>query len=589
MTARDLTFLNLLNSGKRKRELTPESNELEGFFTELLDNCEKKLFSGYVDIEEFIRDRAEEIGFPFQALAESVSRRNHGAVEKDGDEFDSILDLVRQRTEFERTIIRDNLDIIPLNPIEFILFDTGLELMPVIDFLFFRWKEAVPDVLKRTAQKKNIERSEVAQFLIDRKLNDRYAVVVDAATGQPPEIYEKDGEYREVGYGDFFQVESTEIQRILENGIINLKKLPNVDETGSWIAYFGAWAAAAVNAKPELHEILWKKVDEVWVVCSGRVMIVHPMEEGYADPIRIMPEVRVLLQLNDAKDMIAAIKQRMLDWEEELYGDHPRYPQFRTALENTYAGVFITPLYSGEDFDFRFSGQIVPNRSEVRIKGTKIFLDRNSCRNKIDIYRETVQKYFTEDFASLFDEIVNSETFLYYVIAHECGHSVLIGRDTREKMGDNYRNVEEFKASHIGMEVLMTMLEQLPNGFLDSLSLFIVARIIRFMTKGMRRDKTLEPYYKESLIQLNVLLDKNFIKFENGKLSFKVENRAEFFRSILRINDELKKLYLDEDWASVKDFRLKYTVVDDRIRDIFDYLDNFSNPGLLRSLSRSKK
>ncbi|MDP6156453.1 MAG: hypothetical protein QF682_10050 [Candidatus Thermoplasmatota archaeon] len=573
MTMRDLTFLNLLNNVERQRELTPKNNDPEEFFGGLLDNCEKKIPCGYEDIEEFIRDRAKETGIPFQALAESVSRRNHGALNKDGNEFDIVLDLVRQRTEFERTIIRENLDGMALSSIEYILFDTGLELMSVIDFLFFRWKEAVPDVLKRTAQELKMERSEVAQFLIDRKLNDRYAVVVDAATDLPPVIYENDGDYREIAYADFFKVESSEIRRILMNGVKSLKKLPNVDETGSWIAYFEAWAAAAVNGNAELHEILWKKVDEAWVACSGRVIIVHPMEEGYADPIRIMPEVRVLLQLNDAKDMIATIKQRMLDWEEELYGNHPRYPQFRTALENTHAGVFITPLYSGEDFDFRFSGQIVPNRSEVRIKGTKIFLDRNSCRNKIDIYGATVNKYFTEEFVSNFHERVSPETFLYYVIAHECGHSVLIGSDTREKMGDNYRNVEEFKASHIGMEVLMTMENRLPPGYLDSLSLFIVARIIRFMTKGMRGDKTLEPYYKESLIQLNVLLDWNFLQFENGKLSFNMENRAAFFTSILRINDELKRLYLDEDWASVRKFRLKYTVVDDRVQEIFDYLD----------------
>jgi len=573
MTQRDLTFKTLLDSGDRREEFTPETDDPEEFFSELLGNCEKRIPYGYEDLQEFIRARAGKLKIPYQALAESVSRRNHGGLNKDGNDFDMVLDLIRQRTDFERAIIRESLDRIVFDPIESIIFDMGLNLMPVIDILFFKWKEAVPDVLKRTAQKKNMERSEVAQFLIDRKLNDRYAVVVDAETGLPPFIYEEGAEYREIAYGKFFRKESADIESILLEGAKKLKILPNGHDTGNWITFFEAWAAAVVNAKAELHEELWKKVDEHWVVCSGRVMIVHPMEEGYADPIRIMPEVRVLLQLNDAKDMIALIKQRMLDWEEELYGSHPRYPQFRTALENTYAGVFITPLYSGEDFDFRFSGQIVPNRSEVRIKGTKIFLDRNSCKNKIDIYRETVNKYFTEGFAGKFDEMVSPETFLYYVIAHECGHSVLIGSDTREKMGDNYRNVEEFKASHIGMEVLMSMVDRLPPGYLDSLSLFIVARIIRFMTKGMRGDKTLEPYYKESLIQLNVLIEKKFLKFENGKLSFNVGDRIEFFKSILRINDELKKLYLDEDWASVRKFRLKYTAVDDRIREIFDYLD----------------
>ena len=568
-------FYELLNTDARIEKLTPQTTDTEKFLTALLDGCEKNIPFGDDDLIEFVKGKAAEMNIEWEGLAESISRRNHEALDKNEEHFDLVLELIRQRTEFERGIIGNKLDGLSLEPLEKIIFRVGLDLMPVIDSFFFKWKIAVPDVVKRTVKKKGIKRTDVAQQLVESDLNDRYAVIVDPSTGLPPITYDKEESYRQIGYAEFFETESKKISEILERGIREMESQPETEENEvrKWMDFFRAWATAVTNTNRGKHEEIWKKVDEEWVKTDGRVIIVHPMEEGYADPIRIMPEVRVLFQLDEARDMIALIKQRMLDWEEFLYSDHELYPVFRQALENTQAGVFITPLYSGEDFDFRFSGQIVPNRSDVRMKGTKIFMDHNSCRNNVAVYRKTVEKYLCADFLSLFDELVTLDTFLYYVIAHECGHSVLMGIDTKEKMGDIYRNVEEYKASHIGLEVLYTMEDRLPERYLDSLCLFIVARIVRFLGKGMRTDKTLEPYFNEAIIQLGTLLDDHFLYIRDGKLHFDIGNREAFFSRILDINAQLKQLYLDRDWDGVRRFREKYMKVDERVEKLFAYLD----------------
>ncbi len=568
-------FYNLLNTDARMGKLTPKTTDPESFFAGLLDNCEKNIPFGDDDIIEFVKGLAGKMNIGWEGLAESISRRNHEGLDKNKEHFDVVLELIRQRTDFERGIMEKNLHRLDLDPLEMILFKVGFDLMPVIDSFFFKWKKAVPDVVKRTVKEKGIERTNVAQQLVESGLNDRYTVIIDPSTGLPPLTYDREKSYRQIGYAEFFHAESKIIAEVLKKGIREMEALNGVGENDArmWMDFFEAWAAAVINRDRKRHEELWKRVDEEWVKTKGRVILVHPMEEGYADPIRIMPEVRVLFQLDEARDMIALIKQRMLDWEESLYSDHELYPIFRQALENTQAGVFITPLYSGEDFDFRFSGQIVPNRSDVRMKGTKIFMDHNSCRNNVAVYRKTVEKYLIADFLSLFDELVTLETFLYYVIAHECGHSVLMGVDTKEKMGDIYRNVEEYKASHIGLEVLRTMQEKLPERYLDSLCLFIVARIVRFLGKGMRTDKTLEPYFNEALIQLGTLLDDGFLYERDGRLHFNIENRKAFFSRILDINAELKQLYLDQDWDGVRRFRDKYMRVDERVERLFAYLD----------------
>ncbi len=579
----DDSLYSLLDTEERRRELTPDTTDPEEFFTTLLTACETSIPYGYDDVLGYIRERAEELGIPPEGLAESLSRRNHEALDKSGDAFDAVLQLIRQRTDFERKLIRENLERLELTPVEHILFGTGLDLMPVIDELFFKWKRAVPDVVKRTVQRTDKNRSEVAQMLLNRGLGDRYAVIVEAETGRPPEIYDEACTYEQMAYASFFAEESTEIARILGRGISELqaaagteKKMGNpegAEDAKRWLAFLLAWTEAAVNTDRNRHEDLWKNVDEQWVLTSGRVILVHPMEEGYADPIRIMPEVRVLFQLDEAREMIHLIKGRMLDWEEGLYSGHELYPTFRESLENTHAGVFVTPLYSGEDYDFRFSGQIVPNRSDVRMRGTKIFMDSNSCRNNVEVYRKCAEKYFTGDFLRRYDELVRKETFLYYVIAHECGHSVLMGVDTKEKMGDCYRNVEEYKASHIGLEVLHTMVEALPERYLDSLCIFIVTRIVRFLGRGMRTDRTLEPYFNEAVIQLGTLMDERYLYFKDDRLHFDPENREGFFARILSINGKLKQLYLDQDWEGVRAFRKEHMVVDERVEALFAYLD----------------
>ena len=581
MAKRDRYFFELLSEDSRKEKLTPETSDPEEFFITLLQDCERKIPYAFDDLVDFTKEKARKLGMDREGLAESISRRNHEAADKSGGNFDIVLDLIRQRTEFERDIINDNLDRLDLPPLEKILFEIGLDLMPVIDTYFFRWKKAVPDVIKRTSLERGMERSDVAQMLIDRHLDDRYAVVTKERTGLPPRIYEENGDYRETSYGEFFSEENKEIVDILHDGIRSIEGHEGIDgdEGACWIAFFQEYANAVMNTDNNRHEELWRKVDEEWVKTSGRVIFVHPMEEGYADPIRIMPEVRVLFRLDEARDMIRMIKGRMLDWEEGLYRSHKLYPEFRTALENTHAGVYVTPLYSGEDYDFRFSGQIVPNRTDVRMKGTKIFMDSNSCRNNVAIYGKVAEKYMHGDFSKLYHDGVTPETFLYYVIAHECGHSVLMGAETKEGMGDNYRNLEEFKASHIGLEVLRTMEERLPPGFLDSLSLFIVTRIVRFLTKGMRSDRTLEPYFREALIQLGVLLDRNFLFLHEGRLDFQMKDRKPFFEAILHINRELKQIYLDENWAMAREFRLRHTGIDERTENLFRYLDDMDGAG----------
>ena len=571
----DDSFLRLLDTAERIDRLTPGTSDPGEFFSTLLLGCERSIPYGYDDLTNFVRSKAGELDVPWEGLAESLSRRNHEAMDKSGEGFDDVLHLIRQRTEFERKLILERFPKLELTEVEKILLDTGLALGPVIDRFFFKWKRAVPDVVRRTAKVTECERSDVARMLLDRGLGDRYAVIVEAKTGLVPESYEVTGDYREVGYAELWRNDSAEMAGILEQGISRLERVPpeEAEDAARWSEFLRSWARAAVNTEPNKHEESWREVDEKWVRTRGRVILVHPMEEGYADPIRIMPEVRVLFQLDEAREMIDAIKARMLEWEQERYGEHELYPTFREALLNTQAGVFVTPIYSGEDFDFRFSGQIVPNRSDVRMRGTKIFMDGNSVRNNVDIYRKCAERYFTKDFLEVYDGLVGKETFLYYVIAHECGHSALMGVDTKDRMGDCYRNVEEYKASHIGLEVLHTMEDRLPERYLDSLCVFIVTRIVRFLTKGMRTDETLEPYFNEAVIQLGTLLDNNLLYMKDDRLHFDLENREVFFGHVLRINDELKQLYLDRNWDGVREFRRRYVRVDERTEALFGYLD----------------
>ena len=179
-------FYELLNTDARIEKLTPQTTDPEKFLKALLDGCEKNIPFGDDDLIEFVKDRAKEMNVYWEGLAESVSRRNHEALDKNEEHFDTVLELIRQRTEFERVIIRRKMDELSLEPLEMIILKVGLDLMPVIDSFFFKWKKAVPDVVKRTVKEKGIKRTDVAQQLVEAGLNDRYAVIIDPSTGLPP-------------------------------------------------------------------------------------------------------------------------------------------------------------------------------------------------------------------------------------------------------------------------------------------------------------------------------------------------------------------------------------------------------------------
>jgi len=159
------------------------------------------------------------------------------------------------------------------------------------------------------------------------------------------------------------------------------------------------------------------------------IQIIHDIETGYGDPlgIKAIPDFSLRFvdeEYKDANDTIAKIQDLMVKWFESRDTDLAR--KGLKALSSSFAAIYYIPFQCGMSLHFRFSGQSIPNRSEVKEeKGVKIYFDPISTANREKQTALLVKKIFSGDQILMLNERLDPvETIVYHVAAHEVGHAI---------------------------------------------------------------------------------------------------------------------------------------------------------------------
>ena len=159
------------------------------------------------------------------------------------------------------------------------------------------------------------------------------------------------------------------------------------------------------------------------------IQVVHDIESGYGDPLRIkvIPDFSLRFvdeEFKEANQKIQQIQTVMVEWFAQRPTDLAR--KGLSALAASFAAIYYIPFQSGMSLHFRFSGQSIPNRSTVKDeKGVKIYFDPVSTRNRQNQTEKLIQKVFEESVASkLASRMSPIETITYHVAAHEVGHAI---------------------------------------------------------------------------------------------------------------------------------------------------------------------
>ena len=195
--------------------------------------------------------------------------------------------------------------------------------------------------------------------------------------------------YETTPFPAFFKETLGPILEAMTKMVGEMKTVPANAEKSSerqaYIAFFEHYVTchSATEKSAEELEHLWADLDRKWMDCKGEIQIVHDIETGYGDPLRVKATPDFSLRFLDEtysqeNATIAKIQSIM-----EAYFKTRETPIAKnglTALSNTLAGIYYIPFKTGISLQFSFSGQSIPNRQNVATeKGRYISSLLNLC------------------------------------------------------------------------------------------------------------------------------------------------------------------------------------------------------------------
>jgi hypothetical protein len=297
-----------------------------------------------------------------------------------------------------------------------------------------------------------------------------------------------------------------------------------------------------VGSASEL-EAAWCELDHFWMATKGCIQVVHDIETGYGDPLRVKATPDLSLRFLDdsfavENVAIADIQARLMAYYESR--DTPLARGGLAALKNTLAGIYFIPFKTGISLQFSFSGQSIPNRDAVRVaKGVKIYFDPVETAARCEINEALVSKCFHAartaphgalaafaptrrapdggDSALVVDHSAwAAEQLCWHVAAHEVGHAIYNLSGLPEGTFSNPANeslLEEPRAELTAMFALLLLHEQ---GVLDLKHL--QRSLAHFCLDGLRyfnkyASEALRPYVIFMVYAYKVYFKHNFLSF----------------------------------------------------------------------------
>ena len=134
--------------------------------------------------------------------------------------------------------------------------------------------------------------------------------------------------------------------------------------------------------------------------CGGPIQLLHDIETGYGDPLRVKATPDMSLRFLDESyseenAAIRDIQDRMMKYYEGR--GTPLAERGLAALATTQCGIYFIPFKTGISLQFSFSGQSIPNRVQVKEeKGVKIYFDAVETAARVEINKALVHQVYHE-------------------------------------------------------------------------------------------------------------------------------------------------------------------------------------------------
>jgi len=325
--------------------------------------------------------------------------------------------------------------------------------------------------------------------------------------------------------------------------IAELKKFrqPNKDQS-TYIEYLSLYRGALAETDRNKLDSHWLQVDRVWMDLKTKIQIVHDIEYGYGDPLRtkVIPDFSLRFVDDDyaaANQQIEGIKKVMVQYFGNRNTNLSKKGLF--ALENSFAAIYYLPFQSGMSLHFRFSGQSIPNSSEVRDeKGVKIYFDPVSTAARHEQVKKLLGKVFADH--TVGDSLNAVEELVYHVAAHEFGHAIYGLDHVKEVIKTDTKSLLEEPRAELTTLTVMKLLYDNKQFSLAE----VQKQLLGFALGGLRRFSMFEnsstrPYTISAIDTYRSYEKTGFFTLVNEKIHVHPEHTVENLTHFTRLFEQV--------------------------------------------------
>jgi len=464
------------------------------------------------------------------------------------------------------------LNIKNLNPSTRIIFNTWFNVGIEMTQLHLEWEEQIlkninPELEKRFGSVENVITYLTNNNLMDlghnNEIADRmYSVLVKVGNG-----------YKSLSYKDAFTININNIVKILSNGHNSLKEQSDssVKINDNWCKYFASLINAFNETNVNLLVSKWAEVDKVWMNIDSPIQPGH-FFEYYEDKYRKAVAIEWDMRIDDLslpKNKRSKTIQTLFDDEYSKFvqkecpifkhetSNFNEYEDIKKEVNNNIEKVQLhigKPLfYFASSFNGLFSAQVIPNDEIVSGEyGKKIFAfpDKKSETARKKPFLKMERKIFGDKIVDLSRRNIfktperDLKVYDITTIGHEYGHVLWKDQDAEIVMNEsgNFKNIEEFKATSGGLMAFFDSEEE------EEYRMDVFADVIKreISLIALKEESDIEPYYCESLIVLDILVQSEVINIEKNIEVFNGDTSIDFsIESYERFKINLKKVYYD--------------------------------------------
>lgn len=458
------------------------------------------------------------------------------------DVFYKVYDSVSARQLFVRALIRKVLEDVDhgFSDFDTVLIKHSSEISDGYDVYYKKWLQSVrnSDAAQKILEMQKDDESGLLKVIEGKGLDNQYTIIVL-----------EDGEFVHVPYSVFFENEIRPILDAFDKMTSEMDKLDDLSaDQKTLIQNLKQYRKCLAVSDFDQLDAEWKKLDEMWMDDKYPIQVVHDIEYAYGDPlkVKVIPD----FSLRFADPEYADVNRKIEDIHDLLikyYEDRGTEVVQKGigSFKSSKAAAYYIPFQSAMSLQFRFAGQSIPNRTEVRRKkGVKIYFDPVTMRLREKQMKKALEKVFGEK--EILDKVDVIPFIIFHLSAHEFGHAIyplglmegILDGVTRSLLEEARADMTAYTAINLARKSGKYSESELKTALFNSMA-FDLRRYVLWDSE------TLEPYRYSAMNAYKIFEKTGYLSLKDDRMILDESKYAEALDA-LQANFERMLDYIDK-------------------------------------------